>query len=96
MRLYLFGPFCATQDDITPWKLRTEKVQALLAWLALEAHLPKGRNQIAELLWDGYLPQSAQQSLRTSLYNLRRQIAPLDLLRATNKSIAFDSSHAHF
>lgn len=45
---------------------------ALLAWLALEGPTP--RNRLATLLWPDKPPESARNSLRQRLFQLRRQL----------------------
>ncbi|MBX2999502.1 MAG: pentapeptide repeat-containing protein [Caldilineaceae bacterium] len=95
LRLNLFGPFRATWENSAALDLRLEKAEVLLAWLALEARHPVPRTHLAGLLWEGYLPASALQSLRTLLYRVRQQIEPADLLQVTNRTVSFNSANPH-
>lgn len=96
LRLYLFGHVRAVWAGGAAAEFRSARVQALLAWLALEAREPAPRRQLAALLWDGYLPGSALQSLRTSLHNLRHQLDPLPVLQIAAQTVAFDAGHRDF
>ena len=51
-----------------------EKVPALLAYLAIEAHRPHTREALAALLWPESDDEAARRSLRVALAKLRRAI----------------------
>ncbi len=87
LRLYLFGTFYATLDDVPLIEFRSDKVRALLAYLALEAERPLNRANLVRLLWHGYSPSSARISLRVSLFNLRKTLASTGLLDTTRKTV---------
>jgi predicted ATPase/tetratricopeptide (TPR) repeat protein len=66
----------------------SDKARALLAYLALESRRqPVRRDRLAALLWEGYLHESALQSLRTALFDLRQLLAPANLLVASRQDV---------
>jgi predicted ATPase/DNA-binding SARP family transcriptional activator len=72
--LSLLGPFQAKLGDRELDRFRTNKVQALLIYLAVEAGAAHRREALMELLWPGLPLKSAQVNLRQTLYQLRRAI----------------------
>jgi DNA-binding SARP family transcriptional activator/predicted ATPase len=80
LSLALLGPVQVALDD-RPLHFRTNKAQALLVYLAVEAMArPAGRHRreaLMELLWPGLPLQSAQDNLRQTLYQLRKTIPAL-------------------
>lgn len=91
--LQLFGAFQFWRDEQPIDKFRSDKVRALLAYLALSSGMPIRRVQLIELLWDGYTKQAARASLRTALHNLRELLAPLPLLETTHQTVRFVTNH---
>ena len=55
--------------------LRSDKVRALLAYLAVEQDQPHRREKLAGLLWPDYPETSARGSLRRALADLRKSIS---------------------
>src|SRR5438045_1661202 len=51
-------------------EFQTDKTRALLAYLAIEGQIHQ-RGELAQLLWTGYSEESARNSLRQSLFQLR-------------------------
>jgi predicted ATPase/DNA-binding SARP family transcriptional activator len=74
LSLVLLGPFQATLDGqpVTGWK--SNKVKALLIYLAVEADRPHPREALAGLLWPDYPNASALKNLRDALSTLRQAI----------------------
>lgn len=67
-----------------------EKIQALLAYLVMEARQrPVARATLIDLLWPGYPPQSGQANLRSTLYRLRQICLPYEPIEANRKEIRF-------
>lgn len=68
--LTLLGDFRVTLDGVPLSAFQTDKMRALLTYLTVErrAHT---RNDLAQLLWPGYREESARNSLRQSLHQLR-------------------------
>ena len=65
------GGFQAKLDEVPITGFKTQKVRALLAYLAIEKERPHHRSKLAGLLWPGYLESSARASLRHTLAQLR-------------------------
>ena len=77
LSLSLLGPFQATLDGEPIASFRANKVRALLAYLAVEAHRdPRGhpRQALAGLLWPDKPERAALTNLRTALATLRLAI----------------------
>lgn len=74
LQLRLLGGFSATVDDQLTDDFPTDKVRALLAYLALESDRPIRRPQLATLLWSEWDERSALANLRKSLFRLRQTL----------------------
>ncbi len=80
LSLTLLGPFEATSNDQPLLKFRTNRVQALLIYLATEnarADTIHRREALMDLLWPGLPQKSAQVNLRQTLYHLRKAVPEL-------------------
>ena len=87
LHIQLFGAFQVMVDD-QPWdEFRSDKVRALLAYLALEGAMPRRRSQLMGLLWSGFKPTFARANLRMSLANLRQLLTPFALLQTTRQAV---------
>src|SRR3989304_5774015 len=75
LSLSLFGPFEASLDGTLITTFESNKVRALLAYLAAEADRPHRREALATLLWPDWPQQSAMSNLRYALADLRKNIA---------------------
>jgi WD40 repeat protein/DNA-binding SARP family transcriptional activator len=71
LTLAFLGAFQASIDAL-PLQLRSARLQALLAYLALEAVRPHTREALAALFWPDESDQVAKQNLRQALYQLRQ------------------------
>ncbi len=97
LRLSLLGRFEVRLDDHPVRPLSTDKERGLLAFLALAPpDRPVRRDPLARMFWDGFTPESARHSLRTALYNLRKALAPLDLIHATHQDVQLAVSDPAF
>ena len=76
LSLSLLGAFQASLNDETVTGFRTNKVQALLVYLAVEPE-PQRRESLMTLLWPGMPERSARHNLRQILYHLRQAIPEL-------------------
>ena len=74
LSVWLLGPFKAELNSDRLSGFRSDKVRALLSYLAVEAHRPWGRTILAGLLWPDFPDQAALNNLRNALSNLRRVI----------------------
>ncbi len=97
IRLYVAGPFQTLLHDRPLRGFASDKERALLAWLALEARdRPVRRKVLAQLFWPGFTEETARHSLRNALFNLRKALAPLELLHTTRQTVQLDAAHAGF
>ncbi len=92
LSLMLLGPLQVRLDGRPVSGFESDKVRALLAYLALEADRPHRRNVLAGLLWPERAERSAHLSLNQALSNLRQAIGDRSapVLRITAESIQFD------
>jgi DNA-binding SARP family transcriptional activator len=88
-RLALLGPLQLYLAGNLVTQFPTAKVQALLAYLAVEAQTPHARDTLIGLFWPDYTPESARQNLRQTLFRLR-QVVPPELLLVTNQTVQFN------
>jgi DNA-binding SARP family transcriptional activator len=70
--LRLLGPFALERDGVPLTGFRSDKVRALLAYLASEPNRPWSRSTLADLLWPDRSEPVARANLRNALSNLRR------------------------
>lgn len=95
LQLHLLGTFQALSDDIPRTGFRSDKVRALLAYLAIENEQTHRRETLQTLLWGDYPEDSARTSLRSALYNLRQVLPSSDdrpLLTTTRTSVTFHAA----
>lgn len=71
LKLFFLGPFQATLDGRPLLGFESNKVRALLAYLAVESARPHARESVAALLWPDHHNHAALNSLRSALANLR-------------------------
>jgi DNA-binding SARP family transcriptional activator len=74
LRISLIGPFQVVQDEQPVVHFDTNKVRALLAYLATENDRPHLRETLAGLLWPDFTNTSAATNLRSSIAKLRQAI----------------------
>ena len=79
MRFGLLGPLEAEDGPLLP--LGGPKQKAVLAMLLLEANRPVSRERLVEGLWGDRAPPSANETLDSYLYRLRRLLGPERLSR---------------
>lgn len=72
--LATLGPFRATLDGAPVTGFKYHKTQALLIYLAVEAHRPHNRSHLASLLWPDCPERAALHNLRRALHDLRQAI----------------------
>lgn len=78
LRLALFGPFTAYWGAQPVTKFPTDKVRALLAYLALEGERPLRRETLAALLWPDWTDKIAKRNLRQNLHRLNQLLDGLE------------------
>ena len=74
LSLSFLGPFQAARDGQPLTGFESNKVRALLAYLAIESDRPHSRAELACLLWPDQPDLAARSNLRQALANLRRTI----------------------
>ena len=89
LHLALLGPWQMHLGGQPVTHFPTTKVQALLAYLAVEAHSAHTRDALLGLFWAEYSAGSARQNLRKTLQRLR-QLLPAAYLQATGQTLQFD------
>ena len=100
LTLSFLGCFQVCLDDRPVTDFKSNKVRALLAYLAVEADRPHRRESLAGLLWPDWPDRDALSNLRYALASLRRTIgdhtaAPPTLL-ITPHTIQFNPASDHW
>jgi WD40 repeat protein/DNA-binding SARP family transcriptional activator len=99
LALSFLGSFQVTLDGQPASGFESNKVRALLAFLAVEADRPHARESLAGLLWPDYPDRSALNSLRSALANLRGAIGDRDaeppFLLITRTTVRFNEASDH-
>jgi DNA-binding SARP family transcriptional activator len=100
LAIALLGSFRVTLDDVPLISFATDKVRALLAFLAVEANRPHRREALIDLLWPDRPSAAARNNLRQALYQLRHTLAtspdPTPHLLVTAKEVQFDPASDHW
>ncbi len=96
LSLSLLRSFQATLDGVPLTSFESNKVRALLVYLAVEAHQTHPRDVLAGLLWPRRSNRDALSNLRYALYNLRnvlgdRQADPPFLI-ITRRALQFNTA----
>jgi len=99
LSLSLLGPFQVTLDGNPVTAFESDKVRALLAYLAVESDRPQRRGKLAGLLWPERTERSARQNLSQALFNLRHIVGDRDaeppFLFITPQTLQFNRSSDH-
>jgi DNA-binding SARP family transcriptional activator len=99
LEIKLLGPFQVLIKGESAVGFDSDKVRALLAYLAVEADRPVRREKLAGLLWPDFSESSARTNLRQALANLRRvladQKAEPPFLLPTHQTIQFNKSSSY-
>jgi DNA-binding SARP family transcriptional activator len=75
LQVHLLGGFAVRIDGKPVQGFESQKVRALLAYLACHRAQPLGRTSLAALLWGDRPDPSARRNLRQALHNLRTVIS---------------------
>src|SRR3954452_9779400 len=96
LTLTFLGPFQVAVDD-TPLRVHSARLQALLAYLALESARAHTREALAALFWPDEPDQVAKQNLRQALYQLRQLLGePTEqFLLITRETVQFNAGSDH-
>ncbi|UCH61470.1 MAG: hypothetical protein JSV61_08290, partial [Anaerolineales bacterium] len=99
LELNLLGLFNTKLDDAPADKFESNKVRALLAYLAVEAARPHSREMLAALLWPDWPDSAARSNLRYALADLRKAIgdhnADPPFLLISRDSLQINSASDH-
>ena len=87
LNISLLGAFHVKRDGIPQTGFATDKVRALLAYLAMERERPHRRESLAALLWPDQSDERARQSLRQALSHLKQVVGNDDLFLITPQDI---------
>jgi len=97
LNLVCLGAFSASIDNHSTLTLRTDKIRALLVYLALESR-PHRREVLAGMFWPELSDKAAATNLRTSLYRMRQpieEVAPelaKAILNANRQTLMLEST----
>ena len=97
--IYLLGPFHVTLDGEPVTGFESNKVRALLSFLALESDRPHTRDALIGLLWPDQPERAARRDLSQSLFNLRQTLhddAAARFLHVTRESVQFNLESDHW
>ncbi len=98
LTLTFLGSFAINFKGTPITQFRTDKVRALLIYLTLEPDQPHQRRTLAGLLWPEVSDKQALESLRTTLYRLRKTLDKVSpglskmLITVTHQTIRFNTS----
>jgi DNA-binding SARP family transcriptional activator len=92
LSIRLLGSFQVSLGGEPVTGIESDKVRALLAYLAVEAGQPHRRERLAGLLWPDLPEQAARNNLRVALANLRKVIGDLARPDAARADPAFLST----
>jgi DNA-binding SARP family transcriptional activator/predicted ATPase/Flp pilus assembly protein TadD len=71
LRINVLGTLQVLLDGVPVQSFESDKVRALLAYLAVEADHPHSREALIGLLWPDCAEETARHNLRQALFNLR-------------------------
>jgi DNA-binding SARP family transcriptional activator len=75
-RVRLLGGLRAERGDEIVSRFRSQKIGALLAFLAINLQRSHAREELADLFWPEAEPEVGRANLRTALASLRKQLEP--------------------
>ncbi len=99
LSLALLGPLRLALDERPLTTFESDKVRALLIYLALEAERPQRRATLAELFWPDQPERVGRHNLSQALFNLRQtigdQTAQPPFLLITRDTVQFNPASEH-
>jgi DNA-binding SARP family transcriptional activator/pimeloyl-ACP methyl ester carboxylesterase len=91
LHLNLLGGFEVRLEPGLPLTFRTQKAQALLAYLAVPLGRAHRREKLAALLWGAMRDEQARTGLRQALYDLRKNLGDAaGALRTEGETVSLD------
>ncbi len=95
-KLSLLGSFQVALQEKSITNFESDRVRALLAYVAVESDQPHRRDKLAGLLWPDWDQRSALTNLRNALANLRKVIGDREIaepvLRVDRETIQFNAA----
>jgi predicted ATPase/DNA-binding SARP family transcriptional activator len=99
LSLSLLGSFHVSLDGAAITTFESDKVRALLAYLAVEGHQPHRRASLVGLLWPDSSEGAARRNLSQALFNLRQAIgdahATPPYLQISRDQLQFNTASDH-
>ena len=100
LSIHTLGAFHVTLDGEPVTAFESNKVRALLVYLAAEANRPHSRDTLIGFLWPDQPEQAARRNLSQALFNLRQAIGdekadPL-FLSVTRQTVQFNCNSNHW
>lgn len=96
LTLQVLGQLQVIKDNAPITKFESDKVRALLVYLAVQADAPHRRDKLTGLLWPDCPESTARHNLSQTLFNLRQVIGDAKskppFLQTTREEIQFNSS----
>jgi DNA-binding SARP family transcriptional activator len=100
LTLTFLGSFQAAIDDVPITRFRSDKVRALLAYLAVEAERPHSRASLCGLLWPEQDDDAALHNLSQTLLRLREALgdtrSAAAFLRISRQAIQWNAASDHY
>lgn len=96
LAVQLLGTFVTAVDGVTITRFRSDKIRALLAYLAVESDRPHRREMLANLLWSDWSRRDGLRNLRKSLHRLRQALGEdvsETLLLISQQSVQINAAH---
>ena len=88
LRIELFGNLRISFEGSPVTAVNTNRLQSLIAYLALHANTPQPRERLAFLLWPSSTESQARTNLRQLLHHLKRALpAEGDWLETTHLTV---------
>ncbi|MFZ0545576.1 MAG: tetratricopeptide repeat protein [Candidatus Promineifilaceae bacterium] len=87
LRLYCFGRFELTYQDVSLPRPATVNSQSLLAYLACNRVRPTARDKLIDLFWGERPDHRARRSLSTALWHIRRCLPNETYITADNQTV---------
>ena len=99
LTLTFLGSFQAALDGAPIARFQTNKVRALLAYLAIEAERPHSRASLCGLLWPDQSDEAALQNLSQTLLRLREALrdtrGAASFLHSSRQSLQWNAASDH-
>lgn len=100
LRICLLGSFQVSIDEMPITNFESNKVRALLAYMAVESRQAHRREKLAALFWPEMPPKRASSNLSQAFYDLRKRIhdhqSEIPFLQPSHETIRFNPDSDHW